>query len=103
MTGFSDSFNDNTKAAIYGLMDDAVWIKKSGGAIEIKVEFTNDPLKDELGNIITIDNPIAGAYIEDTPGIQNSDMLSMQDVQYKIIEVIPTGDGMQDIYLRKLD
>lgn len=103
MPSFSDSFNARTKTAMYALMDDALWIQQAMPGISIKVEFTNEPLKDELGNIITIDNPTASIFMDDVIGIAAGDALAVQDAQYKIIEIIPTGDGMQDCYLRELD
>ena len=103
MPSFSDGFNARTKTAMYALMDDALWIQEAMPGIGIKLEYTNEPLKDELGNIITIDNPMASVYIDDVLGMAAGDVLAVQDAQYRIIEVIPTGDGMQDCYLRGLE
>jgi len=102
MTGFLDDFNASTKSALYGLMDDAAWIKKSGGSANIKVEFSSEPLKDELNNIINIDNPMAICYSADVPGIIIADVLAVQDAQYTIIDVLTYGDGMVELGLRKL-
>ncbi len=102
MAGFIDRFNDSTKANFYSLMDDASWIKQGGGSVEIKVEFNSEAQDDELGNAINIQEPIAGVYVEDVVGIAVNDVLAVQDEQYKIIDMLPTGDGWLELMLRKI-
>lgn len=102
MTGFIDNFNTDTKAAFAGLLDDATWIRTAGGSAEIKVEFSNEPLKDDLGNVINVDNPKAWCHAEDVPGVVVSDVLAVQDAQYTITDVLDYGDGGVDLLLRKL-
>jgi len=102
MSGFIDDFNSATGEAMYQLMDDASWIKSAGGSVNVKVEFSNEPLKDELNNIINIDNPMAVCYTADVPGIIPDDVIAVQDSQYTVIDVLPYGDGMVELGLRRL-
>ena len=102
MSGFIDDFNTDTKSAFYGLMDNAVWTKAAGGNTDIYVDFKNEPLLDDLGNRININNPVAQCFSADVPGIVPNDQLAVQDAQYLITDVLDDGDGMLDLMLRKL-
>lgn len=102
MPGFLDEFNASTKTAFYGLMDDATWIPQTGGSVDIKVEFSSAAQEDELGNVINIQQPMAGCYEVDVVGIAVGDVLAVQDAQYTIIDLLPRGDGMVDLMLRDL-
>lgn len=102
MEGFIDRFNDSTKAGFYSLMDDAIWTQLDGSTHSIKVEFNSEAQDDELRHSINIQEPIAGVYEEDVPGIAVNNKLLVQGNEYSIIDLLPTGDGWLELMLRKI-
>lgn len=102
MSGFIDQFNAATKTAMTALMDDATWIRAAGGVpVQIKVEFSLETLQDELGNDINIAEPVAKCYADDVVGIAAGDVIDVQGEQYKVIDPLPTGDGMLSLIMRR--
>lgn len=100
--GFINRFNQSTRDNFYSLMDDAIWIKQNGDRVVIKVEFNSEAQDDELARRINIQEPVAGVYAADVIGITINDVLDVQEEEYKIIDMLPTGDGWIELMLRKL-
>jgi hypothetical protein len=99
---FIDGFNGSTKDSFYMLMDDATWTRSDGSTRIVKVEFNSQAQDDELGKSINIQEPTAGVYAEDVPGLAVNNELFVQGDEYTIVDILPTGDGWIDLMLRKI-
>ncbi len=98
MAPFSDFFD---KTAFYSLMDDAVLIRSNGITSAVKVAFSNDQIKDELGQVIDMQQPIAEIHLDDAANVNEGDLLKINDVTFEIYSMNDTGDDMLTLMLRK--
>lgn len=101
MTSFTDRFNALTKKPFYQLMDDALFRPQTGGEYPLKVDFNDEEIKDDFGNVIDVSRATAEFFTDDAPTLARNDTLAINSTDYLVIDVFAGADGMTQITLRK--